>query len=203
MFFMNKKREANGMIGYFSLQDWWFNELDKEDRASIEAIYKPMGGREKDLTEGDMNGTSLTKVGFLSGMIGWFSKEEFRHIAYKLIDKAERSVTTSTKPLDLHFLFNSKIEITYKDRECSSDALNEAIKACKQQISMADRSVEAFRKQYKNSPLPSHRGYKQLAIWLEKQKDYVGAIEVAKKAKLQGWSGDWDKRIERCSKKNG
>lgn len=49
--------------------------------------------------------------------------------------------------------------------------------------------------------LPSHTGYEQLAIILEKQKKYKEAINLIKQAQSEGWNGDWDKRIERCQKK--
>jgi len=50
-------------------------------------------------------------------------------------------------------------------------------------------------------PLPEHVGYKQLCIIMEKQKNYDEVIRLSKIAKEQGWSGDWDRRIEKCKKK--
>ena len=49
--------------------------------------------------------------------------------------------------------------------------------------------------------LPSHTGYKQLAIILEKEGDIKGAIKLSKQALKQGWTDDYEKRIERLSKK--
>ena len=50
-------------------------------------------------------------------------------------------------------------------------------------------------------PLPGHVGYKQLCIIMEKQKNYEEVSRLSKIAKEQGWSGDWDRRIEKCKKK--
>ena len=46
-----------------------------------------------------------------------------------------------------------------------------------------------------------HTGYEQLAIILEKQREYDEAIDLCKQAQKQTWSGEWDKRIERCLKR--
>ena len=198
--FKKKDKGPEGLIEYFSLQDWWLNDLNDTDRNAILEIYQPMGG--SSLIKGNIGSTSQTDIGLLSGMVGWFAKKDTRHISYKFIEKAERLITPESKPLDIHFLYGAKIEITYKDRDLSDQGFDTAIKACEQQISVAKKSAEEFLRQYKKTPLPSHKGYTQLAIVLEKKKEFAKAIELAKKAKEQGWAGDWDKRIERCAKKS-
>jgi hypothetical protein len=76
-----------------------------------------------------------------------------------------------------------------------------AIEACKQQIAVSEKAKIAFLKEY--CSLPSHEGYKQLCIIMEKQKNYDEVIRLSKIAKGQGWVGDWDKRIEKCEKRLG
>ena len=49
--------------------------------------------------------------------------------------------------------------------------------------------------------LPSHHGYKQLSIILEKRGDFRGASDLCCQAKAEGWKGDWDSRIARLEKK--
>lgn len=51
--------------------------------------------------------------------------------------------------------------------------------------------------------LPSHPGYKRLVIDAEKDGNFAEAIRLCESALAQGWSGDWEKRIERCRKKMG
>jgi tetratricopeptide (TPR) repeat protein len=48
--------------------------------------------------------------------------------------------------------------------------------------------------------LPSHYGFKQLAIILQKRGDFNQALSLCEQAKAQGWKGDWDKRIARLKK---
>lgn len=55
---------------------------------------------------------------------------------------------------------------------------------------------------YPLDTLPSHHGYKQLAIILEKRGDYVAACALSEQAREQGWKGDWDARIARLNKRS-
>lgn len=49
--------------------------------------------------------------------------------------------------------------------------------------------------------LPSHHGYKQLAIILEKRGEVAEALGICLQAQSQGWKGDWDARIARLQSK--
>jgi hypothetical protein len=102
--------------------------------------------------------------------------------------------------LDIHFLYSTKVELLYKDRDFVPQGLDKAIQACQQQIDYSNKAAIAFKKK-DNDSLPSHRGYLQLEIIKEKQKSFLEAINLSKKALKQGWAGDWEKRIERCKKK--
>ncbi len=110
-------------------------------------------------------------------------------------------VDNATSVLDMHFLYNYQISLFYKERSDPA-YFDKAMEACKRQIEMTDQSLAAFRKDYKSSDFPGHKGYHQLAIivW-EKEKKLDAAITLCKRAIDQGWSGDWEKRIERCKKK--
>jgi len=110
-------------------------------------------------------------------------------------------IDISTRILDLHFLYQIKIEIYYKNRDNDPEGINKAILACQQQIEISPKSRIAFKKEYKDSPLPRHIGFEQLAIIYEKQKHFTKAIEISQEALKQGWNGDWEKRIGRCKKK--
>ena len=198
--FLNGKKRIKGSIGYFGLEDWWLSAFSDEERRYIQKIFQPLGASGDSLTSGDISYTSQTAVCFLHALAGWFSKEERRPSAYKILEKAEKLSTAETRILDVHFLYGEKLKIYYKDRG-KTGYLQKAIEACKQQIKLAPKAASAFRAEYKHSPLPSHKGYEQLAIIFEKQKSFRAAIELCAKADKQGWAGDWQKRIERCKKK--
>lgn len=199
--FLKSNTEIKGEIGYFGLSKWWLSEFTQLERNHILQTFQPLGGSGESLIKGEITSTSQTAIGLLSALAGWFNNEKDRTIAYRMLKKAEDLITDKTDILDLHFLYNSEIEIYYRHRNRDQNALNEAIKACKQQIEIAPQAASAFNKEYKDSPLPTHRGYEQLAIIEEKEKKFNSVIDLAKKAMAQGWNGDWEKRIERGTKK--
>ncbi len=67
-------------------------------------------------------------------------------------------------------------------------------------IDLVQRGEATFDR-YPPDTLPSHHGYKQLAIILEKRGDYVAAGALSEEAREQGWKGDWDTRIARLNKR--
>ncbi len=198
--FFSKTKRIKGLIGYFGLEDWWLSEFSDDERRHIVETFQPLGSSGDSLTSGDISYTSQTGVGLLQNLSGWFGKEKDRYIAYKLLAEAEELSKTEGSILDAHFLYGQKLAIYYKDRD-EPGGLENAIEACKQQISIGKEAAEAFLKEYKESPLPSHKGYQQLAIILEKQGKFDEAIKLCKQADEQGWAGDWEKRVERYRKK--
>jgi len=196
--FLKPKKKVAGDIAYFNLTDWWSTDFSEQERQHIINTYKPMGAPDS-LTVGEYISTTMTAVGLLSGMVGWFKAKDDFDIVKKIIKKAELLIDKDTDVLDIHFLYQAKIQTFYKQRDISNN-LEKAIKACEQQIAISDKAKKVFIKEY-NDSLPTHVGYKQLAIIREKQKDFQKAIDISKQALFQGWTGDWDKRIERCAKK--
>lgn len=106
---------------------------------------------------------------------------------------------------DVHLSLMEKIKRTYRKRETDPKAIEKTIALCIKQIEISEQAKTAWLKEEKSlglaGTLPAHYGYKQLAIIYEKLEQYSLAIEVAQKAKQQGWDDDWDKRIKRCDKK--
>lgn len=199
----NKKTEIKGEIGYFKLQDWWLTAFSQEERDHIEDVFHPLGAdpNSKPLTQGDISYTSETAAGLLHALAGWFNNPRDREIAKKIIDKADELAPTGTDVLDHHFTLQQKMEIYYRERETSPEALEKAISACIEQITLAPEAAKAFLKEYPEQSLPAHAGYSQLRIILEKQGKFDEAIELCKKAEQQGWAGNWDKQIETLKKK--
>lgn len=104
-----------------------------------------------------------------------------------------------------HYDLERQITLRYRTRVDPKD-LAMAVAACERQILLAPKFAPAWRKENglgtdDVSNLPSHKGYEQLAIIREKDKDFAGAIALAEEAKAMGWAGDWDKRIARCRAK--
>jgi len=83
------------------------------------------------------------------------------------------------------------------------DALEQVISACKQQIEIAPLLAEKHKKEYPKFDLGMHEGYNRYTILLEKNRNYLEAIKLCEEAKQQGWKGDWDARIKRCTRRLG
>ena len=194
------KRIGKGEIGYYGLEDWWLNKFTEEERNIIRNTYQPMGLGSDSLVQNEIVSSSQSKLAFLSGLSSCFKKPEYHPIANKILEKAETFVDKTDDVLDLHFFYQNKIQIYYRNRDIDSNALDLAIQACKQQISISKEAAKAFKKELKGN-LPEHIGYKQLAIIRDKQKDYGSVIQISKQAKSEGWNGDWDKRIEKAIQK--
>lgn len=120
--------------------------------------------------------------------------------------------------LDLHFALDTLIRSFYRDRD--HDDYYEVAKAlCRKQISIQDsvkaqmvskglgftrretQTVEGYVVEGLEQTSAVHPGYKQLAIILEKENRYLEAKSLCEEAAANGWRGDWDKRIDRLTKK--
>jgi hypothetical protein len=153
------------------------------------------------LIKGKVIGYSQSQVHFLSILAGWFKRENDRTIAYRILRKAEDLVNDKISIIDLHFLYNAEIEIYYRFRNIDSEMYNNAKQACRKQIAIASQVALFFRKDFNGTFFPGHRGFNQLTIIEEKEKNYKTVIELAKTAIEQGWLGDWEKKINRCNNK--
>jgi tetratricopeptide (TPR) repeat protein len=198
MFGQSPKPPA-GFIKYFGLTDWWLATFTEEEREKIVSTFQPLGLSPDPLIVGDITHASGSAAGLLSALAGWFRKREYKSIAFRIIEKAEE-LAPQAGVLERHFLYHAKIRTYYPFRDEDDFALPRAIEACEQQINMSLEAAKIFREKYRGD-LPAHTGYQQLAILREKQGDFESAINLSQKAFEEGWSGDWENRIERCKKK--
>lgn len=202
MKWFRRNREADairGELGYFGLGEWWVETFTAVEREHIASVYQPFGaGPGRHLTSRESSFTTATAAGVLGGLAGWFNKPGQRHLARKILAKAD---ALAVEPLDRHFTLQQSIAVNYADRNNDPTAFDAAIAACERQIDFAPKAARAFRSAYPNSPLPRHVGYTQLAIVREKQGKFAEAIGLSRQVHTQGWAGDWEHRIARCEKR--
>ncbi|HCL57264.1 MAG TPA: hypothetical protein DHW82_09695 [Spirochaetia bacterium] len=201
MGFFSKK--IGGYIGYYHLEDWW-NGLSKieqdvilnslpDDENSFSLINR------KCFLSGDII-LSYNVVQFLSSLKRCFNFNDQEIYREKLIQKIKSYPITNDNILDFHFLFSDLVEMYYKKRE-NVRYFEKSIFYCHEQINISEFAKKGFKKAYPRSPIPSHKGYEQLAIILFKEKKYEDVIKICTQAKKQGWAGNWSDRIEKSEKK--
>ncbi|MDX7764601.1 hypothetical protein Q7I15_05695 [Aeromonas veronii] len=190
--------QVKGVIEYHGLSDWWQNEITTAEKEIILTTYNPMGSSPNEIIEANICFSSGSAVQLVGSIASWLNKIEHIELAKKLFVKAENLINSRTPILDVHFLFQNEIITYYKHREVIG--LEPSITSCNKQISISKKASRILISEY-GMPLPSHKGYQQLSIIMEKLSDYQKVIAICNEAKNEGWSGDWDKRIERCTKK--
>ena len=232
--FLRGRKKIEGFIARAGLIEWWLKEFSEAERQRIDQIYRPMGSPpevESILTAGPVNGVESDPASTLSTVASWFKNADDRTIASRFLIKAKELLPLSTNILTSHFLYQIECQVFYRWRDVDTFALGRAIEACRNQIALAPKAVEAFKGEGEklvvninfltdsdeeiqrkarliekgeattaigvSDSLPSHYGFKQLAIILQKRGEVSEALALCQQAKAQGWQGDWEKRIAR------
>jgi hypothetical protein len=204
-----RQETVEGFIGHYGLSDWWLATFDADERPHIEERYRPPLPPEAppamadgQLTHGRVTWPVRSAAAFLTGLASWFFTRRDRHLARRMLAKAEQLLEEQRRPpvLDWHFLDQALIRAYYPDRR-DPVAFAQVVVAAERQIALAPRAAAAFRRINPDAPLPEHLGYRQLAIAREKQGRLDEAIRLSRQALSQGWAGDWERRIARIERK--
>jgi hypothetical protein len=180
---------------------WYLSTFTLEERQHIARVFQPMVvGMGSDATRSNPIDQPPTQQ--LWNLVGWLKGDSDPRIALRLTDGA---LQFATETLDRHFALQAAIQLHYRLR-ANPDHLEAAERFCRAQVAMAPEAALVFRAEFASQGrdpdfMPSHVGYKQLAIILEKQGDLSEAIALCELAAAQGWRGDWAERIERLEKK--
>jgi len=202
MFSFLKKhpKPSGGILGKFSLWEWWDYAFTADQRSRILAKYIPFGAdAPSPLTELECSSNNPRAV--LSSMAMWFNNKDDFKIALKIMEKAESYPTNSMHVEDAHFGCQERIQFYYRWRDSHEGALEKAIKACQEQVELGPQTAKMFSTEERWGWMPRHYGYDQLAIIYEKQGRFMEAIELCELGKSQGWSNEFDKRLIRLRKK--
>jgi len=99
--------------------------------------------------------------------------------------------------LDQYFYFYDLILKYSPSWRTDPYSLDRIIDACRAQISISPKTFLAFqqRPRFKILPTPSHVGFSTLVEVFSFQERFKEAIELAERAKEEGWTGDWDNQI--------
>lgn len=191
-------KKNRGYLGYFGLFDWWMESFTTEERFYISDLHSrtptlSIGEGSISIASGDLFKTSQDIVSFLDSLVALFTDKGDIELAEKVIQKAEMVADYSKNLISRHFCY-SRCGITYyKARNVDTVYYEKAQYFFQKQIDIHLLVFKAFKKEL--GVIPSHGGFNQMAIILEKEKRYIDAIQLCITAKNTGWPGDWDKRI--------
>lgn len=184
--------KIDGYLKFFGLEDWWLSTFTREEREYIENVISP-GEKGSYLTKGHIDYVSSSKIELISGLASRFINEVNSGLFLKICREAES--LEKLKAIELHFHYLMKIEALYVNIDKWPDAYPLLKEACYSQITISAAAAKAFKKASPQCSLPSHRGFKRLAIILQNEKRYSEVVRICKKALSEQWPGDWDKRI--------
>jgi tetratricopeptide (TPR) repeat protein len=197
LFNKRKQEKVRGAIAYYGLTDWWLSTFTEKERKYIERKFRPMGSGPDSLTKGHVEHTGKTSGVLLHQTASSFTDAKDFDIARRLLEKAEQECLAQDDTVGLHYTYSWMSKIYFDMRVEVPGALELTIDACEKSIALATKAATALRKAGRGG-LPSHGGYRSLALIREEQGDYQEAIRLYKAAKKQGWSGDWNEQIARC-----
>ncbi|MDE5422057.1 hypothetical protein L3073_07530 [Ancylomarina sp. DW003] len=200
LFKRNKK--IKGLISYYNLESFWLEALNDRERKIISENFNSgsIGSDSKDLLENNITEYPSSKLSFVKGQVSRYTKPDFKDIGQKFVNLGNIEVINTNNTLDKHFYYAILIKYYYRHRS-ESDNMEFAIKTCNDQISISKEAKKEFNKDFPTDSLPSHTGFEQLAIILEKSKKISDGIDLCNRALSEGWWGDWEHRIERMNKK--
>ena len=186
---------------------WWHTEFTPEEQSYILARYKPMvmgGAGDSNLDPIIRPDGSLGLISSLAVLSTWFLSEDDIPLARRILAKSvERQESETGSFVDRHFIYGHMLKVYYRDRNRDGNALALAIQTCEKQIAIAPQVIREMKKEIMwDGHLPAHGGYTQLAIILERNKDYESTIRLSQEALRQGWAGDWEKRMARCKQRS-
>lgn len=192
-----KKSNRKGEIG---LKEW-FNSLSKSEKEKVRKYYS-MGFSDPKNLESEIKSSSSNQQKFIGG-IGQnaLSQKDYSFAETVLLEALQ---SKDDNPLDRHFVYNSLIDLYYKKRDISSDAIENCIEYCLEDIKFIEDFQKAWEREF-GDELPRIPSFERLAIIYEKQGKLEEAIEICQMALKLGLKdstkGGFEGRVKRLQKK--
>lgn len=206
------QKGENNSTNYATLDEWADSALTSEEAEQVQC--------DSDYFTKEIERDSVIDaktVRAVALMAQEFSKKVDLHIGIKFANFGFDSVGLVRKAIDRHHVLSSLAEVFYKDR-ANDDSVGKFEKACRMSFRFSGKVLPMLQKEaYKSlidnfkpeqenwvkeqTNIQYHYGYKQMAIHLDKKKEFAEAIKLCEKARDEGWFGDWDERIEKLQKK--
>ncbi|EGK13704.1 hypothetical protein ACFQ49_05830 [Kroppenstedtia eburnea] len=187
--------------GKVGVQKAWEEYREERARRERDKAYEEDYEAEFRFREGDMDFRML--ISAEEARLYERARRKLKEVKLVHSDPRIHHQWESKKYLTLHDYFTERIQHYYQRRNEDPVALHRTIRFCERQIEYAPVAVRAYRMDPYNFNLPEHPGYETLISLYEEVGEWHEALRLARKAKKQGWEGDWDARIRELEDRVG
>ncbi len=121
----------------------------------------------------------------------------------KLINKVEKDIDEmeAEDVLDSFYAIEELISDYLENDELDIDTKTALLViASRKQIDLSSGVKQHLQNSMPGVPLPTHLGYDVLSDIRERQGQYGESIQLCQQAIEEGWTGDWQTRLNRCRK---
>lgn len=203
IFSSSEEDSGPDLINVLNLRDW-YTELTEEEQQKLYEHSTVFGlDGEQNLLDQFVQTTSQTQQGYLKGVGSKAVSSKDYVFAEQVLLRALEA--EDDNPTDRHFVYNSLIELYYKQRDEHDDAIKNCITYCKRDIETIDEFITEWKQEHNTDDLPRIPSFKRLAIIYEKQENYQEALAVCDQALAygldDGTKGGFEGRKERLQKK--
>lgn len=200
--FRSRVQEVPNLLEVLGLAEW-YHDLSAEEQRRLHEYSTAFGtGGEYNQLEQPVKATSQTSLSYLNGVGSSAINDKNYEFAELVLLKALD--TDDNNSQDRHFVYNSLIDLYYKQRDDRDDAIQKCIRYCKEDIESIDVFLDAWMAEYNEEP-PRIPSFKRLAIIYEKQGNYERALEICERAIDQalddGTKGGFEGRKQRIQNK--
>jgi tetratricopeptide (TPR) repeat protein len=200
------QHSVGGLIAYYDLQSWWENRWTPAQRELIETKWDtpPWIGAYafNPLCKGSPPSQPYRpepdNAGRLLSDLGSMMREPGEFLFAERLFKDSDAMLPAEDWLNRHYLYQRAGNIFYRRRNDTKSGLRLAVAYYEKQVSISANARRVMLDA--GGGLPSHPGYKQLAIMHADAGEYGRAIQLCRQAMEQGWDGDWARRIDRYEK---
>lgn len=178
-FFKKNRTVPKGLLAYYGLEEWFLSLSDEEQAKIRDCHSMGIGIDSNDLEFGDFGSNSSGNLGtqrFLNGLGGNSLSQKYYALTEIILLEALKAKDDNV--IDRHFTYNSLIDLYYKQRESSPDAIEKCIKYCVEDINTLENFLQAFKMEYGDPTPPVIPSIKRLIIIYEKLGKFEEGINL-------------------------
>lgn len=201
---IDPRTRVGGIIGGLDLGQWWADTFSAEERNQIQKAFNRANGvKGSSLTRGAINMDGVEPGGRLAELAGAVRDDIAPEVALRILQKARAvleagppdSSSSREKAKARHYLYRDTIELLYREAAPGPPSPASLLDLAEKQVELAPKVAELLRRESPDSPLPEHRGFRELVTIRERQAKLAEALYLCQKAEREGWGGvDWEGR---------